>query len=581
MVIIVPMFERQAAGVYRNSAAVIDADGALLGVYRKMHIPDDPLFYEKYYFTPGDATQDERAFPGWQRVPRLERVRQIGVLICWDQWYPEAARITSLLGADILFYPTAIGWHPSEKAEFGAAQVEAWRTVQRGHAIANGVYVAAANRVGHEPEPGTDGLEFFGHSFVSDPFGRIIADGGTTTRDADRAVRHRGASRTRGAIGRSCATGASTPTGRSSSGTSDDDRAVTAYRMPAEWEPHAATWIAWPHHEPDWPGKLAPIPWVYAEIVRALAPHERVDDPCQDEPRRDAGADRSTAHGVRRGAYRLSRRSDRPRVAARLRADRVVSARRHVGARPLALQRLGQVRQLRAGRRGRRGDRRASPACQPSMPQRPDGKGPLVLEGGAIDINGEGLLLDDRRVPAGRRPGPQPRPRRATDTSSCFRDYLGVRQTLWLGARHAPATTRTAMSTTLPASWRPDIVVLAYEPDPEDDNHEPSEDNLRRLRACRRAMTARCEVVTLPYAAAGRDERPAPAGELRQLLHRQRRGRSCPTFNDPNDRVALATLAELFPDHQVVGIHAVDLVWGLGTLHCLTQQQPASGAAGR
>jgi N-carbamoylputrescine amidase len=182
VVIIVPLFERQAAGIYRNSAAVIDADGGLLGVYRKMHIPDDPLFFEKFYFTPGDATQDEEeTVPGAAAGFRVwdTRYARIGVLICWDQWYPEAARITSLLGADILFYPTAIGWHPSEKSEFGAAQVEAWRTMQRSHAIANGVYVAAANRVGSEPEPGTDGLEFFGHSFVSDPFGRIISEAGT------------------------------------------------------------------------------------------------------------------------------------------------------------------------------------------------------------------------------------------------------------------------------------------------------------------------------------------------------------------------------------------------------------------
>lgn len=181
LVIIVPLFERQAAGVYRNSAAVIDADGTLLGVYRKMHIPDDPLFNEKYYFTPGDSqTKSDGEHPGesgfhvWNT-----RYAKIGVLICWDQWYPEAARITSLLGAEILFYPTAIGWHPSEKAEHGEAQADAWRTAQRAHAIANGVFVASPNRVGHEDEPGTDGIEFFGHSFISDPFGRIVAEAGT------------------------------------------------------------------------------------------------------------------------------------------------------------------------------------------------------------------------------------------------------------------------------------------------------------------------------------------------------------------------------------------------------------------
>ncbi|HEX5437614.1 MAG TPA: carbon-nitrogen hydrolase [Gemmatimonadaceae bacterium] len=180
VVIVVPLFERRAPGVYHNSAAVVDADGALLGVYRKMHIPDDPLYHEKYYFAPGEI-YDHGATPGQAAGFRVFQTRYatVGVLICWDQWYPEAARITSLMGAEILVYPTAIGWHPAEKAEWGAAQADAWRTIQRAHAIANGVYVAAVNRVGFEAEPGTDGIEFFGHSFVSDPFGRLIAEAGT------------------------------------------------------------------------------------------------------------------------------------------------------------------------------------------------------------------------------------------------------------------------------------------------------------------------------------------------------------------------------------------------------------------
>jgi len=173
IVMVVPVFERQAAGVYRNSAAIIDADGSLLGVYRKMHIPDDPLFHEKYYFAPGDDSPQAAGFKVWKT-----RYATIGVLICWDQWYPEAARITSLLGAHVLFYPTAIGWHPAERSEWGQAQVDAWRTIQRSHAIANGVFVAAPNRVGHEEEPGTDGITFFGHSFIVDPFGRYLADAG-------------------------------------------------------------------------------------------------------------------------------------------------------------------------------------------------------------------------------------------------------------------------------------------------------------------------------------------------------------------------------------------------------------------
>jgi N-carbamoylputrescine amidase len=164
VVIVAPVFERRAAGVYHNSAAVIDADGSVGGLYRKMHIPDDPLYYEKFYFTPGDL-----GFPSFET-----RFGRIGVLICWDQWYPEGARLMSLSGANILFYPTAIAWHPAEKNEHGAAQLDAWRTIQRSHAIANGVFVAAVNRVGFEG-PRESGLEFWGSSFVADPFGQVIA----------------------------------------------------------------------------------------------------------------------------------------------------------------------------------------------------------------------------------------------------------------------------------------------------------------------------------------------------------------------------------------------------------------------
>jgi N-carbamoylputrescine amidase len=163
--IIAPLFEKRAQGLYHNTAAVIDASGELLGLYRKMHIPDDPLYYEKYYFTPGDT--GFRAFE--------TRYARAGVLVCWDQWYPEAARITALDGADVLFYPTAIGWQPLEKTEHGAAQLDAWRTIQRAHAIANGVYVAAVNRVGYEGTP-ESGLEFWGSSFVAGPFGEVLAE---------------------------------------------------------------------------------------------------------------------------------------------------------------------------------------------------------------------------------------------------------------------------------------------------------------------------------------------------------------------------------------------------------------------
>jgi N-carbamoylputrescine amidase len=165
VVLIASLFEKRGAGLYHNTAAIIDADGTYLGKYRKMHIPDDPLFLEKFYFTPGDL-----GFRAWQT-----KFAKIGVCVCWDQWYPEAARLTALAGAEILFYPTAIGWHPAEKGEYGQRQHDSWETIQRSHAIANGCYVAVPNRTGHEAPDGGAGIEFWGQSFVADPSGQLIA----------------------------------------------------------------------------------------------------------------------------------------------------------------------------------------------------------------------------------------------------------------------------------------------------------------------------------------------------------------------------------------------------------------------
>ncbi len=172
VVIIASLFERRAAGLYHNTAAVIGTDGEITGIYRKMHIPDDPLYFEKFYFTPGDL-----GFVNFNTS-----FARVGVLVCWDQWYPEAARLSSLSGANILFYPTAIGWHPAEKEEYGPGQLDAWQTIQRSHAIANGIYVAAVNRVGFEGSPDR-GLEFWGSSFVADPFGKVIAEASSSAEE--------------------------------------------------------------------------------------------------------------------------------------------------------------------------------------------------------------------------------------------------------------------------------------------------------------------------------------------------------------------------------------------------------------
>ena len=173
VVIVASLFEKRRAGVYHNTAVVIESNGELLGKYRKMHIPDDPLYHEKFYFAPGDL-----GFQAWDT-----RNGKIGVCVCWDQWYPEAARLTALRGAEVIFYPTAIGWHPKEKAEFGQAQHSSWQAIQRSHAIANGCYVAVANRVGHEAPAGGEGIEFWGQSFLCNPGGEIIAQGSVDQED--------------------------------------------------------------------------------------------------------------------------------------------------------------------------------------------------------------------------------------------------------------------------------------------------------------------------------------------------------------------------------------------------------------
>ncbi len=250
-----------------------------------MHIPDDPLYYEKFYFTPGDL-----GFKALQTTAGT-----IGTLVCWDQWYPEGARITALRGAETLFFPTAIGWHPSEKAEFGQAQYDAWQITQRAHAISNGVWVCAVNRVGHEEGdvllngellkgPEGAGLEFWGGSFIADPFGRIVAQGShdqeeilyaeldsqlvETTRQHWPFLRDRRIDAYDGVR--------QEVPGRMTNPTAASPHSL-GYRMPAEWEPHAATWIAWPHNAEDWPGKFQPIPWVYSEIVRHLSQVEDVN----------------------------------------------------------------------------------------------------------------------------------------------------------------------------------------------------------------------------------------------------------------------------------------------------------------
>jgi agmatine deiminase len=345
-----------------------------------------------------------------------------------------------------------------------------------------------------------------------------------------------------------------------------------ARRWPAEWEPHAATWIGWPHHEPDWPGKFGPIPWVYAEIVRALHRHEPVHVLCHDEAIRDGALEALRAHAVDLSRCRLHL----------VPTDRVWL--RDSG--PTGVYGPDGFEWIRWGFNAwakyddyRADERVAETVAElsglPSVrAERPDGEGPLVLEGGGIETDGAGTmlvteewLLSDVQV---RNPGLG-----REDYERAFREYLGITRTVWLGEGAVGDDTHGHVDD-VARFVDPRTVVLTWEPDPADENHRRMEDNLRRLELAARAFPDGLRIVKLPF--------PRPV-----VMNGERLPASyanfyvadgtvlVPTFNDPNDRVALNTLAELFPDREVVGIHAVDLVWGLGTLHCLTQQQPTGG----
>lgn len=342
-----------------------------------------------------------------------------------------------------------------------------------------------------------------------------------------------------------------------------------ARRMPAEWERHDATWIAWPHHEPDWPGKLAPIPWVYAEIVRALAQCERVEILCHDEEVADGARRILASHGVREECYRIHRaRNDR----VWLRDSAPTAVVRADGA----VELLNWAFNGWAKYDNHESDARVGEAIEkitglPRIePVRPDNGKRLVLEGGGIEVNGAGMmlvteewLLTDVQV---RNPGMTKQ-----DYENTFSEYLGVSETLWLGEGAVGDDTHGHIDDIARFANR-DTVLLAYEHDPADENHERSADNLRRLQHAAEKRPFRIITIPFPRPVTMNGER-LPASYANFYIANG--AVLVPTFNDPNDRVALNGIAEAFPRFAVTGIHAVDLVWGLGTLHCLTQQQPA------
>jgi agmatine deiminase len=360
-------------------------------------------------------------------------------------------------------------------------------------------------------------------------------------------------------------------------GTSPQSRSAVASdgarRMPAEWEPHDATWVGWPHHRPDWPDKFEPIPWVYAEIVRVLHTSERVEILCHTHEVREQAISACRAHGVDLSRCRFHLvptdrvwlRDSGPTCV--MRADGSIEA--------IAWQFNAWAKYDNYAADAKIARRIAEIAGLPcTVAERPDGAGPLVLEGGGIETDGRGTmlvteewLLSDVQV---RNPGLT-----KEQYEQAFRDYLGIRTTIWLGEGCVGDDTHGHIDD-IARFTDPNTVVLAHEIDPSDENHERSRDNLARLRHAAKSFPGGLRIVTLPF--------PRPVvmqGERLPASYANfyiaNKVVIVPTFNDVQDRVALSTLAELFPGREVIGVHAVDLVWGLGTLHCLTQQQPSPG----
>jgi agmatine deiminase len=343
--------------------------------------------------------------------------------------------------------------------------------------------------------------------------------------------------------------------------------------MPAEWEKHDATWIAWPHHEPDWPGKLAPIPWVYAEIVRALSEHDRVEILCHDESVEQDARKLLAAHAVRSDRYRIHLV---PNDRVWLRDSAPTAVHRGDGRVELVNWGFNGWAKYENHKRdaGIGAEIERITGLPRVVPKRPDNGDRLVLEGGGIEVNGTGLmlvteewLLSDTQV---RNPGMT-----ASDYEQTFAEYLGVTDTIWLGEGAVGDDTHGHVDDIARFASR-ETVILAYEEDPADENHERSADNLRRLELAAKKSDLRIVTIPFPRPVMMNGER-LPASYANFYIANG--AVLVPTFNDPADRVALNRIAEAFPRYTVVGIHAVDLVWGLGTLHCLTQQQP-SGAKG-
>jgi agmatine deiminase len=553
-VIIVPVFERGADGVHYNTSAVLDTDGMLLPPYRKVHVPFDPLFYEKAYFRPGDC----------YRVYQTQHAR-IGVLICYDQWFPEAARAVTLMGAEVIVYPTAIGRIRGGDVPAEGDWREAWETVQRGHAIANGVHIAAVNRVGREGE-----LEFWGSSFACDAFGTVIArasEAGEEVLLADLDLSLNG--RVREGWGFLRNRRPDTYVALTDEGTGGCAPLLVrsrsplrlGYRMPAEWEPHAATWLAWPQDN-DTFSDLPAVERSYTGAIAALHRDERVELLVPDRPSEkrvrtllgSAGIDLSRVRFHRLEYADVWFRDYGPTFVVNPEdaLPGIVHWRFNAWG--------GKYPELAGDTRIPERICRA-PGMQVFSPG-------IVMEGGSIDVNGRGTVLTTGQCLL--HPNRNPSLSRE-EIEAYLQEYLGVTAVVWLKQGIAGDDTDGHIDDVARFSG-PSTILCAVEEDPHDVNHDALQENLRILREARDQDGRPFTVVPLPM--------PGPVGDGTRLpasyanFYIANRTVLVPVFSDPNDARALAVIGDAFPGRNVVGIDCRAMVHGLGAVHCITQQQP-------
>jgi agmatine deiminase len=549
IVIIVPLFEADATGKRFNSAVVIDADGSILGTYRKVHIPQDPLFYEQSYFEDGDS--------GFQ-VFRTQHLC-FSVLICYDQWFPEAARISALQGAEVIFYPTAIGYLADDPLPY-SEWLNAWETIQRGHAIANSVHVAVVNRVGAE-----GALKFWGSSFVSSPFGKILKRAGSKEdilvveldlsqngriREGWRFMKNRHPS----------AYAAITEPPK------PDTPRSQSYSMPAEWERHEATWLAWPHDRVTFPRRVQKVEERYAEIIKAVHADETVNLFVTGTKMRAKVQRLLRAHRVNLSRIRFFVWDyadvwfrDYGPTFIRNEAGNIAMVHWNFnawGGKYEDLIRDGHIPYFIS-------EKLRMTYFRPG----------IVLEGGSIDVNGAGSVLTTEQCLLNEKRNPG---RSRSDLERYLAEYLNSPHVIWLKSGIAGDDTDGHIDN-LARFVSPSTVLCAYEPDERDENHVALKENYDILLESKDQDGAPLEVVKMPMPAVKRTSlrgrnRRLPASYLNFYIANG--AVLAPVFGQKSDDEALGIIRNVFPDREVVGIDCSDLVYGSGALHCITQQQP-------